>query len=218
MLKEKLKRIGPCLWELPKEAKQGMRVPSWIFLSDKLLKQVEDGAIEQIANVAFLPGIYKHSIALPDMHFGYGFPIGGVAALDYEKGGLSPGGIGFDINCGVRLLRTNLTVDDVKPKLSQLLDSIFRNVPSGVGESGKLRLNFSELDEVLENGVKWAVEKGYGTKKDMEFLEEKGGMKGASSEAVSASAKKRGARNWEPWEQAIIFWKSRLLTKYFCQR
>lgn len=121
-LKEKLKKIGPCLCELPKEAKQGMKVPAWLFLSDKLLRQVEDGAIDQIANVAFLPGIYKHSIALSDMHFGYGFPIGGVAALDYEKGGLSPGGIGFDINCGVRLLRTNLTVNDVKPKISQLLE------------------------------------------------------------------------------------------------
>jgi tRNA-splicing ligase RtcB len=94
-LKEKLKKIGPCLWELPKEAKPGMKVPAWLFLSDRLLKEVEDGAVEQAANVTFLPGIYKHSIALPDMHFGYGFPIGGVAALDYEKGGLSPGGIGL---------------------------------------------------------------------------------------------------------------------------
>jgi tRNA-splicing ligase RtcB len=193
MLKEKLKKMGPCLWELPKEAKAGMKVPAWIFLSEKLLNQVEDGAIEQIANVAFLPGIYKHSIALPDMHFGYGFPIGGVAALDYEKGGLSPGGIGFDINCGVRLLRTNLTVNDVKPKLPQLLESMFKNVPSGLGETGKIKLNFSELDEVLENGVKWAVEKGYGNEKDMEFLEEKGCMKGAYSDKVSNSAKKRGA-------------------------
>jgi tRNA-splicing ligase RtcB len=192
-LKEKLKKIGPCLWELPKEAKQGMKVPAWLFLSDKLLRQVEDGAIDQIANVAFLPGIYKHSIALSDMHFGYGFPIGGVAALDYEKGGLSPGGIGFDINCGVRLLRTNLTVNDVKPKISQLLESMFQNVPSGLGESGKIKLSFSELDEVLENGVKWAVEKGYGTKKDMEHLEENGCMKGADAERVSQSAKKRGA-------------------------
>jgi len=192
-LKDRLKKIGPCLWELPKEAKSGMRVPSWLFLSDKLLKQVENGAIEQIANVAFLPGIYKHSIALPDMHFGYGFPIGGVAALDYENGGLSPGGIGFDINCGVRLLRTNLTVNDVKIKLPQLLESMFKNVPSGVGESGKIKLSFSELDKVLENGVKWAVENGYGTKKDMEHLEENGCMKGADAEKVSNSAKKRGA-------------------------
>jgi len=192
-LKEKIKKIGPCSWELNKDAKAGMRVPSRLFLSDKLLNQVEEGAIEQAANMAFLPGIYKYSIALPDMHFGYGFPIGGVAALDYKEGGLSPGGIGFDINCGVRLLRTNLEFEEIKPKIKELLESIFKNVPSGVGEVGKIKLNFSQLDEVLEKGVKWAVDNGYGTKKDMEHLEEQGGMKGANSEKVSGSAKKRGA-------------------------
>jgi tRNA-splicing ligase RtcB len=170
-----------------------MRVPSWLFLSDKLLKEVEDGAIEQIANVAFMPGIYKHSIALPDMHFGYGFPIGGVAALDFESGGLSPGGIGFDINCGVRLLRTNLNADQVRPKIKNLLESIFINVPSGVGETGKIKLSFQELDKVLEDGVKWAVDKGYGTKEDMEHLEEKGCMRGADASKISIEAKKRGA-------------------------
>lgn len=192
-LKEKLKKIGPCLYELPKTAKPGMKVPGWLFLSEKLLKQVEEGAIEQIANVAFLPGIYKHSIALPDMHFGYGFPIGGVAALDFEKGGLSPGGIGFDINCGVRLLRTNLNEKQVRPKLKELLESIFRNVPCGVGRGGKLRLSFSQLDEVLARGAKWAVEQGYGTENDLEHLEENGCMKGANPEKVSEKAKKRGA-------------------------
>jgi len=192
-LKEKLRKIGPCLYELPKEAKPGMKVPAWLFLSEKLLAQVEEGAIEQAANVAFLPGIYKHSIALPDMHFGYGFPIGGVAALDYQTGGLSPGGIGFDINCGVRLLRTNLTVEQIRPKLKELLDSIFHNVPSGVGEVGKIKLSFSELDEVLVNGARWAVEHGYGTEKDLEHLEENGCMKGADPSKVSNEAKKRGA-------------------------
>jgi len=192
-LKEKLKNVGKCRWELPKDANPGMRVPALFFLSEKLLKDVEEGAIEQAANVAFLPGIYKHSIALPDMHYGYGFPIGGVAALDFENGGLSPGGIGFDINCGVRLLRTNLTVDKIKPKVRELLESIFRNVPSGVGETGKVRLSFSELDEVLVNGAKWAAENGYGTEKDLEFLEENGCMKGADSGKVSNEAKKRGA-------------------------
>ncbi|MEM5869828.1 MAG: RtcB family protein, partial [Candidatus Aenigmatarchaeota archaeon] len=192
-LKEKLRKIGPCIWELPKEAKPGMKVPAWLFLSEKLLKEVEEGAIEQAANVTFLPGIYKHSIALPDMHFGYGFPIGGVAALDYEEGGLSPGGIGFDINCGVRLLRTNLTVEQIRPKLKELLESIFHNVPSGVGEVGKIKLSFSELDEVLVKGARWAVENGYGTEKDLEHLEEQGCMKGANPEKVSNEAKKRGA-------------------------
>ena len=193
MLKEKLKKIDNCLWELPKEVKKGMKVPAWLFLSDKLLRQVEDGAVDQAANVAFLPGIYKHSIALPDMHFGYGFPIGGVAALDYENGGLSPGGIGFDINCGVRLLQTNLTENQVRPKISQLLDSIFQNVPSGLGETGKIKLNFSELEEVLRIGARWAVEKGYGKERDLEFIESNGSLKDANSENVSVQAKKRGA-------------------------
>lgn len=192
-LKDKLKKIGNCLWELPKEAKTGMKVPAHLFLSDKLLKEVEEGAIEQVANIAFLPGIYKYSLALPDMHFGYGFPIGGVAALGFENGGLSPGGIGFDVNCGVRLLRTNLTEQQIRPKLKELLESIFRNVPSGVGEVGKIKLSFSELDEVLVNGAKWAVGKGYGTEKDLEYLEEQGCMKGANAEKISTEAKKRGS-------------------------
>jgi len=193
-LKEKLKKVGNCRYELPKVAKPGMRVPALLFLSEKLFKGVEEGAIEQIANVAFLPGIYKHSIALPDMHFGYGFPIGGVAALDYKEGGLSPGGIGFDINCGVRLLRTNLNVDQITPKLPDLIESIFRNVPAGVGRSGKVRLSNNQLkNEVLEFGAKWAVEKGYGKERDLKFLEEEGCMKDANANAVSEKALTRGA-------------------------
>ena len=192
-LKNQLKEIRNNVWELPKTAKRGMRVPARLFLSPKILKDVEEGAIEQIANIAFLPGIYKHSIGLPDMHFGYGFPIGGVAALDYENGGLSPGGIGFDINCGVRLLRTNLKVEQVQDKLSKTIDTIFNNVPSGVGRSGKLKLSFSELKNVLEQGAKWAVDKGYGTQRDLEHLEEKGCLAGADSSKVSEKALKRGS-------------------------
>ena len=170
-----------------------MRVPAWLFLSERLLREVEDGAVEQAANVAFLPGIYKHSLAMPDMHFGYGFPIGGVAALDYEEGGLSPGGIGFDINCGVRLLRTNLSEEQVRTKLKELLEELFRNVPSGVGRSGKLRLSKGELDEVLVAGAKWAVEHGYGRERDLEHLEEKGCLRYADAGKVSSKAKARGA-------------------------
>lgn len=191
--KEKLKELRPNVWELPKTAKSGMRVPARLFLSKTLLKDVEDGAIEQIANVAFLPGIYKHSIALPDMHFGYGFPIGGVAALDFEKGGLSPGGIGFDINCGVRLLRTNLKADEIKQKIPQLLDVIFKNVPSGVGSKGKIRLTTSQLKDVLERGAKWAADNGYGNEKDVSRLEEQGCLAGADASKVSEKALKRGA-------------------------
>jgi len=192
VLKEKLKEVKPNVWELPKTAKRGMLVPARLYLSSKLLKQVEEGAIEQIANVAFLPGILKHSIALPDMHFGYGFPIGGVAALDYEKGGLSPGGIGFDINCGVCLLRTNLTVDQIKPKLPQLLDSIFHNVPSGLGSKGKLRLTREQLEEVIETGAEWAVKNGYGKEEDLRHIEEGGHLKAADTSTVSDKAIKRG--------------------------
>jgi len=193
-LKEKLKEVGNCQYELPKEAKPGMKVPALLFLSEKLLKQVEEGAVEQIANVAFLPGIYKHSIALPDMHFGYGFPIGGVAALDYEDGGLSPGGIGFDINCGVRLLRTNLNVERIRPKLPDLIESIFKNVPAGVGRKGKIRLSNSRLkNEVLETGAEWAVKNGYGKERDLKFLEERGCMKDANADKVSEKALSRGS-------------------------
>lgn len=191
-LKEKLKEVRPNVWELPKTAKPGMQVPAWLYLSPQLLKEVEEGAIEQAANIAFLPGIYKYSIALPDMHYGYGFPIGGVAALDYEKGGLSPGGIGFDINCGVCLLRTNLTVEQVKPKLPQLLDAVFHNVPSGLGSKGKLRLTAAQMQDVLETGAKWAVENGYGRSEDLKHIEEQGCMKTADASKVSDNAIKRG--------------------------
>jgi tRNA-splicing ligase RtcB len=191
MLKQRLKKIREGVYELSKGSKPGMKVPALLFLSEKLLKDVETGAVEQAANVAFLPGIYKHSIALPDMHFGYGFPIGGVAALDYENGGLSPGGIGFDINCGVRVLRTNLREEQVKPKMRELLETIFRNVPSGVGSKGRVKLSWSQLEDVVEIGAKWAVENGYGRNEDLEHLEEKGSLPG-KAESISEKAMKRG--------------------------
>ncbi len=191
-LKENLKKLGDCLWELPQSTIKGMNVPAWIFLSDKLLAQVEEGAVMQAANVACLPGIYKHSIALPDMHFGYGFPIGGVAALDAQNGGLSPGGIGFDINCGVRLLRTDLTSSDLRPVMKSLVAEIFNNVPSGVGKGGKVKFSAREICEAIEMGAEWAVEEGYGTEKDLEHLEEGGCMKSAKSEKVSSKAIQRG--------------------------
>jgi tRNA-splicing ligase RtcB len=191
-LKENLKEIRPNVWELPKTAKHGMQVPARLFLSSKLLEQVEEGAIEQVANIAFLPGIYKYSIALPDMHFGYGFPIGGVAALDYEEGGLSPGGIGFDINCGVCLLRTNLTETQIRPKLPQLLDSIFNNVPSGLGSKGKLKLTRAQLEDVIQRGAEWAVENGYGREQDLKHIEEGGHLKAADVSKISDKAIKRG--------------------------
>ncbi|HDJ97294.1 MAG TPA: RtcB family protein, partial [Thermofilum sp.] len=188
-----LKRIDKYVWEIPQNFRPGMRVPARVFADEVLLKKMQtDLTLEQVANVAHLPGIYKYSIVLPDGHQGYGFPIGGVAAFDAENGVLSPGGVGYDINCGVRVLRTNLTIDDVKPKLSVLIETLFRLVPSGLGSSSKLRLSDSELNKVLEEGVQWAVRQGYGWSEDPNFIEEGGAMEGADASKVSARAKNRG--------------------------
>ncbi len=145
MVTEELKKIRDCVWEIPSDYKTGMRVPGRIYLDDDAIKGVEKGALDQVANVACLPGIQKFSIGLPDIHFGYGFSIGGVGAFSAKNGVISPGGVGFDINCGVRLLRTNLTEDDVKPKIKDLVDALFKNIPSGVGSKGKLRLKEGEI-------------------------------------------------------------------------
>ncbi len=192
--KEKLRRVGDYEWELPKGTKPCMNTPSRFFLSERLLEAVEDAAIEQAANVACLPGVQKHIVTMPDMHTGYGFPIGGVAAISYDDGGISPGGVGFDINCGVRVLTTNFEEKDVRPKLKQLLDVIFVNVPSGVGRGGKVKLSREQLLEVLKYGAKWAVENGYGWEKDLEHIEDKGTEEQyADPSKVSEKAMKRGA-------------------------
>ncbi|AGB04891.1 hypothetical protein AciM339_1019 [Aciduliprofundum sp. MAR08-339] len=189
-----LKKLDSFRWEIPKDYKPGMNVPGIIFASQHMIEQIKkDNAPEQVANVATLPGIIKASMAMPDIHWGYGFPIGGVAAFDAEEGIISPGGVGYDINCGVRLLRTDLEEKDVRPKLKELVDTIFVNVPSGVGEKGKLRLTFQELNKVLDYGAKWAVENGYGWSEDLDRLEEGGSIKYADHTKVSEKAKKRGA-------------------------
>ncbi len=189
-----LRKIGDYTWEIPKGTRPCMRVPAIIFADDYLLtKMREDLTLHQAANVACLPGVMKTVYVMPDGHQGYGFPIGGVAAMNAEEGVISPGGVGYDINCGVRLLRTNLSYDDVRPKLKELIDAIFRNVPSGVGSTGKLRLSINELDRVLEEGVEWAVRRGFGWSEDPEHIEERGSMKGADASKVSERAKRRGA-------------------------
>ncbi len=189
-----LKKIDPFRWEIPKTYKRGMRVPGIIFASESMIAQIKkDNAPEQVANVATLPGIVRASMAMPDIHWGYGFPIGGVAAFDAEEGIISPGGVGYDINCGVRLLTTNLDEKDVRPRIKELVDKIFVNVPSGVGETGKLRLSFQELNKVLDQGAKWAVENGYGWDEDLERIEEGGNIRFAAHEKVSDKAKKRGS-------------------------
>ncbi len=191
-IEKNLNKVRECVWELPSSYKKEMKVPGRIFLNDDSVKEIDEGAIEQIANVACLPGIQKFSIGLPDVHFGYGFPIGGVAAFSARNGVISPGGVGFDINCGVRLIKTNLAEEDIKPKIKEIVDTLFKNIPSGVGSKGKIRLQESQIDEVLDNGAEWAVQNGYGWERDLEFLEEKGKMEAADSGKVSDKAKKRG--------------------------
>jgi len=190
---EILKKIDDYRWEIPKSYKAGMSVPGLIFASEAMLNHIwEEQVFQQVANVAFLPGIVDHSLAMPDIHWGYGFPIGGVAATRVKDGVVSPGGVGFDINCGVRLLRTNLTKQEVKPKIEQLIAELFVNIPSGLGSTGKLRVSEKELDQVLIKGSHWAVEKGYGEAEDIVATEESGCMKGANPDKVSSKAKKRG--------------------------
>jgi tRNA-splicing ligase RtcB len=172
---------------------RGMKVPVTIYANDSLIsKMVTDRTIDQAANVATLPGIRKHVVVLPDGHEGYGFPVGGVATTDLEKGVISPGGVGYDINCGVRLIKTNLTEGDVRPRLKDLINELFSSIPSGVGSEGSIRLTKAELDELLVEGVKWAVRRGYGIDDDVESCEESGSMAGADPSSVSDTARKRG--------------------------
>ncbi len=188
-----VKKIDDYRWEIPQSYKAGMLVPGLIFTSESMLNHIwEEQVFQQVANVAFLPGIVNRSLAMPDIHWGYGFPIGGVAATRIKDGVVSPGGVGFDINCGVRLLRTNLTEDEVRPKIEQLIAELFTNIPSGVGSKGKIRVSEKELDKVLIMGSQWAVEKGYGEARDIVVTEESGCMKGANPDKVSSKAKKRG--------------------------
>ncbi|MFX1280169.1 MAG: RtcB family protein [Promethearchaeota archaeon] len=172
-----------------------MRVPVKIYANNYILEKIkQDRTLDQIANVACLPGIQKHAIALADAHQGYGFCIGGVAGTDAETGMISPGGVGYDINCGVRLLRSNLSLNDLKNVLPNLLDKIFNNIPSGLGSKGKLNISYSDLDRVLNNGVNWALENGYAIDEDLKHLEERGCLKNADASLVSQKAKQRAIK------------------------
>ncbi len=172
-----------------------MRTSAIIYTNSKMIDSIrKDNALEQAANVAMLPGIVGNSLAMPDIHWGYGFPIGGVAATDAENGVISPGGVGFDINCGVRLVRTNLTTNDLNyHKIKNLVDEMFKNVPSGLGSKARVRLNGKQLNDVLIMGAKWAVENGYGWEKDLQYIEEKGCLEIADNSIISQKAKQRGA-------------------------
>ena len=170
-----------------------MRVPGIIYASDKLMKAMgKDESPKQVANVAQLPGIVKHSLAMPDMHWGYGFPIGGVAAFDINGGIVSPGGVGYDINCGCRLVVTNLRREEIRPQMAKIVNTLFQHVPSGVGSRGALKLSRSEEKRVLVEGARWAVKNGYGSQGDLESMEDGGCLAGADPEAVSERALERG--------------------------
>ena len=172
-----------------------MRVPVKIYANDYILEKIrQDRTLDQICNVACLPGIQKHAIALSDAHQGYGFCIGGVAGTDAEDGMISPGGVGYDINCGVRLLRSNLYLKDIKNVLPNLLNSIFNNIPSGLGSKGKLNISYKDLDNVLNDGVKWALENDYALEEDLRHLEENGCLKDADASLVSQRAKQRAIK------------------------
>lgn len=189
-----LKRIDGVTWELPETYKPGMHVRGIIYADEGLMHAiVQDQGLEQVANVATLPGVVYASLAMPDIHWGYGFPIGGVAATRYSEGVISPGGVGFDINCGVRLLRTDLTADEVRPHITRLIDTLFSNVPTGVGSSGKLRLKGNEIDRVMAQGAKWAVQQGYGDPADLVATEENGCITEADPSSVGGRPRERGA-------------------------
>ncbi len=180
-------------YRIPRSYKEDMRTDGLVFLSEKLLDNVlKDESLEQVVNVASLPGIVGESLAMPDIHWGYGFPIGGVAATDVDEGVISPGGVGYDINCGVRMLTTGLTVDDIGSKVRAITDALYRNIPSGLGSKGKVKVSRDTLDRVLETGAVWTAEEGYGYREDLEFLEEGGSFEGADPSVVGERAKRRG--------------------------
>jgi tRNA-splicing ligase RtcB len=191
-MKDKLEKINDYEWLLPKSTRKEMNVAGKLIANKAIYEAMEDGAIEQLSNVCCLPGVIEPVVALPDAHFGYGLPMGAVAAFDAEEGIISAGLCGFDINCGVNSIRTNLTYGEVKEKLKELINALYDNVPVGVGSKGKLRLTQNEIDDVLKDGCEWAVQKGYGVKEDLKRIEENGKMEGADPSKVSKTAKQRG--------------------------
>jgi len=188
-----LVKLDDYRWEIPQNYKTGMRVPGLIYASKEMLESIrEEQALEQVANVAFLPGIVGYSFAMPDIHWGYGFPIGGVAAMDIKDGVVSPGGVGYDINCGVRLLRTSLSEAEVRPRINELINALFHNVPSGLGSEGKIKVSQKEMNQLMVEGARWAVKRGLGTEEDLDVTEEGGCLRGADPGKISDKAVKRG--------------------------
>ena len=192
MYKEKLQRINDFELLLPKSAREGMNVDAKIIANEAIINAIEDDAIKQLTNVAMMPGVVDPVVAMSDCHWGYGLPVGSVAAFDAEKGMISAGLCGFDINCGIHVLKTNLTADEIRERSQELCNELFKAVPCGVGGKGKLRISNEQLDEVFVNGVDWAIENEFGTEKDKKRIEENGRMEGADPKKVSDLARKRG--------------------------
>src|SRR5256884_7544571 len=190
---DKVRKVLDTVWEIPVTYKEGMRVPARIIATEKLVREMDEAVYQQLSNVATLPGVTRYAFCMPDGHSGYGFPIGGVAAMDVHEGGvISPGGIGFDINCGMRLLTTNLTLDDVQPRLREIVDCLFQRVPAGVGTHGFLKLSHNEFRDLVEQGARWCVERDLGWQEDLEFTEENGCVAGADASKISERAVERG--------------------------
>ena len=185
-------RISDAVWEIPATEKSGMRVPARIYASPTILQTMDEGVFDQVTNVACLPGIQRYALCMPDGHWGYGFPIGGVAAFDVREGVISPGGVGYDVNCGMRLIRTNLTLDDVRPRLERVMTELFRRVPAGVGAGGSVKLTRGDLNAVMVQGAHWCVEQGYGWHRDLARIEEGGRLGETDSSLVSDKAVARG--------------------------
>jgi len=190
-----VERVSPYLWRVPQDKGRGMRVPGLVVADDALMEAIRsDASLEQIANGATLPGIVKASLAMPDIHQGYGLPVGGVVATDAEQGVVSPGAIGFDINCGVRLLRTGLDAEEIAPRVRDLVDALYATIPTGVGAGSTVSLTPRELTAVMEDGAAWAASRGYGEREDLAHIESEGRLAGARSDAVSPHARERGLR------------------------
>jgi tRNA-splicing ligase RtcB len=191
--RQMIQKVSDTIWELPTTFKESMQVPARIYATAKLVHEMDEAVFDQIANAATLPGIVKYAFCMPDGHSGYGFPIGGVAATDIEAGGvISPGGIGFDINCGMRLVVTNLTYDDVKPHLRILVDQLYERVPAGIGSRGFVKVSRAEFRRVVEEGARWCIRNGYGWEEDLELTEEQGCAEGADAATISEKAIDRG--------------------------
>jgi tRNA-splicing ligase RtcB len=185
-------QLSDTVWELPLSFREGMRVTARILATPRLMEKMDEGVYEQISNVAKLPGIVGHAFCMPDGHWGYGFPIGGVAAFDLRSGIISPGGIGFDINCGMRLVATSLTYPQIRSRLRELVDGLFERVPAGVGRGGLVKLSEEEFVELIEQGGRWALRRGFATAEDLDRTEDGGSVSGADASKVSAEAIRRG--------------------------